>query len=100
MIVQVLLAEQAVAADGQAGIAGEDDNRVRFEPRLAQRVQNAADLGIEERDEGVVVREMLPHNGLGARPGRQAFIAAFACSTSAIGKTGLTYQNLLSGRSA
>ena len=44
--------------------------------RFAQGGENAADLGVEEGDVGVVVGEVLTDHFRSARPGSEPFIAA------------------------
>ena len=50
MIVDVLFAEQAVAADGESMIAGEDDNRVLEFSRAFECGEDAADLRVQVLD--------------------------------------------------
>ena len=76
MVVQVLLAEEAVAADGQPVVAAEDDEGVVVAAARPQRVEGAADLGVQEGDGGVVVGQVLPDDLRRARPGSEAFVTA------------------------
>ena len=75
MIVKILLAKEAVAADGQAMVAGEYDERALVLAACLERVQDAADLGVEERDRGIVVGKMLADDLGATRPGSQGLVA-------------------------
>ena len=75
MVVEVLFAEEPVAADGQAMVAGEDDQRVVVLAARLQRLEDAADLGVEELDGGVVVGEVLADDFGRARPGGEFLVA-------------------------
>jgi len=75
VLVHVLLAAQAVAADGQPLIAGEDDHRVGRLARLFQGRQDAADLLVHVRDHRVVGGQLLADLVGRARPGEQQLVA-------------------------
>ena len=75
MLVHVLLADEAVAADGQAVVGSEDDERVVALARVVERFEDAADLLVEMRDDGVVAGEFLPHVVFGARKWQQQLVA-------------------------
>ena len=71
-----LLAQQAVAAQGQAVVGGEDDQRVVRLAGLLQGRENPPDLLVHVRDQAVVFGQLIADHGLGARPGRQVLVAA------------------------
>ena len=56
-------------------ITGEDDDGVFFEAGFAQRRDDAADLGIEEGDVGVIVGQVLANELRRARPGGEPLVA-------------------------
>lgn len=75
VFVQVLFAEQSVAAEGEAVVGGINDDRIGGVGGLAQGVQNTADLMIEVFDQAVVFGELLADDLGWARPGGEVFVA-------------------------
>ncbi len=75
VVIEILLAKEAVAADRQAMVAGKDDERALVLAARPQRIEDAADLRVEERDRGVIVGEMLADDLGRPRPGRQSLVA-------------------------
>ena len=74
MVVEVLLAEEPVAADRQAVVAGEDDEGL---PGLAagrEGIEDAADLGVEVLDRRVVIGEVLADHPGRSRPGGEPLV--------------------------
>ena len=65
MVVQTLLAEEAVLADSQAIVGGEYDDGVVFLAGLFQGVEHAADLVVKVADNGCVFAEMGANHRLG-----------------------------------
>ena len=74
MLVDVLLAEQAVAAHSQAVIRRIDDDRVFGVRPGCQLPQNAAHLPIHVRDQTVVFGKLVAHDSLRARPRAEALV--------------------------
>ena len=66
-LVEVLLAEQAVLAERQAVVAGEDDDGVVELAEFPKQLENASDVVVQAGDAGVVLRELAP--GVFRRPG-------------------------------
>lgn len=55
MLVQILFAKQAVTADGQAMVRGENDDRVFKLAKLTKCLQNAADVMVDRGNAGIIV---------------------------------------------
>ena len=75
MFVEVLLAEQPMAADRQAVVARERDDRVVELAEFFELFKNSPDVVIDGRDAGVVVVQMLANDGVGARPRGELLVA-------------------------
>ncbi len=75
VLVEVLLAHQAVLADRQAVVAGHDDDGVVGEAALLQHVEQAAGLRVQVGDHRVVLGDVAPHLRLVARVGGQQLVA-------------------------
>ena len=76
MLEDALLAEQAVAAECQAVIRGEDDDGVVRLAGLFECGENAADLFIEVCDQSIVLGELVTNHPLGARPCAEVFVTS------------------------
>ena len=76
VLVHVLLAVQAVAADRQPLVAREDDDRVVRLAGLLQGGQDAADLRVHVRDHGIVQGQLLADRSGSARPGQELLVPA------------------------
>ena len=74
VLVEVLLADEAVRTAGHAGIRGVDDDRIGGVRRSVDGVEDAADLDVEERDVTIVLGQHRLHVGLRARPFHQLLI--------------------------
>jgi hypothetical protein len=75
VLVEILLAEQAVAAQGQPLVGGEEHDRVG-EPALPlEGGEHAAQLRIHALDERVVVGQLLGDRLLSQRPGQELLVA-------------------------
>ena len=62
MLVEVLLADQPVAAARDAGVGREYDNGVRRVRRFFQRIEHAADQGVEVGNIAVILGDHLAHS--------------------------------------
>ncbi|GEM_PF-6470248 len=69
-----------MAADSQAVVAREDDDRAGRLSRVVDRGQDAADLRVHVRDDGVVCREFRSDILSCARRRQQPFVAAVQVS--------------------
>ncbi len=74
-LVLVLLAHEAVLADGEAVVCGEDDVGVAGLAGGLESVEDAADLGVHVRDDGVVLAAVGADGVFGAREGREDLVA-------------------------
>ena len=74
MLVDVLLAQQTVAAHGQAVIRRVDDDRLVSVGPGCQFPQDAADLPIHVRDQTVIFGKLVAHDRLCARPWAEALV--------------------------
>ena len=75
VVVHVLLSKQAVMAHGEPVVRGEEDPRVVGLSAGIERIEDAADLRVEMRDERVILAAMRFDGELGARHRREVFIA-------------------------
>ena len=75
MFVHVLLAHQAKLTDGQPVVGGEKDPGVVRLTIGFERLQDAADLGVEVGDEGVVFAPLGLDGPVGSRERSQPFVA-------------------------
>ena len=78
MFVDALLAQQSVAAQGEAVVSREDHPGVLFQAPLAECAEDAADLRVEVRHQRVVLTQLIADDPRIARPGRQVFVATAA----------------------
>ncbi len=76
MLEHALLAQQAVAAQGESIVGGIDDDGVVRLAGLFQGFENPPDLAVQMRDHSVVFRQLIADDGLGPRPGGQVLVAA------------------------
>src|SRR5439155_5539584 len=76
VVVEILLAEQAVTADGEAVIAAKDDQGILVLAACSERIEDAANLGVEEGDGGVIIGEVLANDIRRSRPRGQTFVAS------------------------
>lgn len=75
VVVLILLAEQAVVADGETVVGGEEDPGVVGLAARFQGREDATDLGVHVLDQRVVLAPMHRDRGLNAGIGRQPLIA-------------------------
>ncbi len=75
VVVEVLLAEQAVAADGDPLIRRENDDRVVGHAELAERLQQAPDVMVQPGDGCVVLVQRPADLRLAPRPRGQQLVA-------------------------
>ena len=83
--VHVLLAHEAVVADGEAVVAGEEDPGAGFEAGGGESVEDAADLGVQVSDEGEVFAAVELDGGLGAGEGGEALVAKIRAGGDGLG---------------
>src|SRR5207248_2493302 len=76
VLIHILLADEPMAANRQAMVSREDDNRVVALAALSQRAENAANLLVHVRDDGVIARQLLLHIVRGPREWQQQLVAA------------------------
>ena len=75
VLVEILLAEEAVAAECQALIAHEEDERVFKPAPRPERFHDPPHLGIERFDAGVGIGKLVRHAFAGERPGEEQLVA-------------------------
>ena len=75
MFVEVLLAEQAVAAERETLVGSEEHDRVGEPALLLEREEYTADPVIHPLDERVVVGQFLRDHILRERPWQESFVA-------------------------
>lgn len=73
-IVQILLAQQPVTADGDPLIGGEHQQRVVGQFQLIERLEQSADVMVERRDGSVILVQRAADFRFGARPRREFLV--------------------------